>query len=108
MIIAFPIPALASHAYLIITLIMIGTAAFPNLTQARAVITVPSLRAVYMVTAWTLVVRATAPIRIAVRSALAMTAVIASSLWVKTRKKALFGLKAERASQLAHVRIRFH
>ena len=86
MIIAFPIPALATHAYLIIALVMIGTGAFPNLAQARVIITVPSLRAVHMVAAGTLIVRAAAPIRIAVISALAISVIIASSLWVKARK----------------------
>ena len=106
-IIAFPIPTLSSHAYLIVTLVMIGTAALPNLAHARAIITVPSLRTVRMVTAGTLVVRATAPIRIAVISALAIPAIIASSLWVKTRKtKVLLGLKGwEGHSQLAHMRV---
>ena len=84
---AYPRPLTVVSLFAVLVIIT----ALANFTLARAIFTVPSLRTVVVVIAGTLIVRAAAPIIIAVISALAMIVRIATSLWVKRRKKAAIG-----------------
>ena len=83
---AYPRPLTVVSRFAVVLIIT----ALANFTPARAIITVPSLRTMVVVTAGTLVVRAAAIIT-AVISALALIVRIATSLWVKRRKKAATG-----------------